>query len=311
MKVFLHIGLERTGSSSIQEWLAGRADRGEASYVYPQVGLVHYHHLELARALGFSDPSGPEAAGIPAAFRKEMLSARMPVVISSEHFSVNDSSEAIRRLADYLHGDDVMIVLFLRNQVSYLIGLYEEHVKWGGSLTLSEYYPDVAPFLSHERRLERWAEVFGVSAIKVLVYEDHADVIAAFAGAVLGETYVAPPRARLNPGLSQVFLEAVRRANMLIPEALRRQHFDRTVIALEELPGSKTRIWPLPTAFLDALGELDRENRRVGERFLDRRPKLFPQPLEAYAAAYIGRLRTPGPETEEAIGIISRLVAQP
>jgi hypothetical protein len=240
-----------------------------------------------------------------------MLSARLPVVISSEHFSVNDSSEAIRRLADYLRGDDVTIVLFLRNQVNYLIGLYEEHVKWGGSLTLNEYYPDVAPFLSHKRRLERWADVFDVSAIRVLVYEDHPDVISAFAGAVLGETYVPPPRTRLNPGLPQVFLEAVRRANRVIPKALRREHFDRAVVALEELPRSKTGIWPLPQAFLETLGELDRENRAVCERFLDWRSALFPQSLEAYAAAYRSRLRTPGPEGEEAIEIVSRLVAQP
>jgi len=96
-RVVLHIGRQKTGTSSIQRFLAANASAlAEEGILYPETGRLggrHIAHHELATALNERESDGSALAELQGRFRAEIGSSPHPVVVLS--------SEAFQRVHDF------------------------------------------------------------------------------------------------------------------------------------------------------------------------------------------------------------------
>jgi hypothetical protein len=170
--VFVHIGMSKTGTTTLQFHLdANRALLKSSGYCYPLSGLSssphEKGHHELVRAAKVRDESVYKA--LVAEINKTAANA---VVLSSEGFSVAAQGE-IEFLKKMLDGYEVKIVVYVREQASFLESLYNQAVKTGSEVR--DRYEFLADMLSSNRLnyysvVKGWAAVFGKENIIVREY---------------------------------------------------------------------------------------------------------------------------------------------
>lgn len=144
---FIHIGLHKTGSTSIQKMLASREEwLGSLGLYVPKTGRTgsQGHHLlawELSRRHGFSGSAQFDA------LKRELREAGFParVVLSSEDFSsrIHDR-KAIARLERKVRrlGYEPRIVCYVRPQEAAIQSIYTQKAKtWSITAGFSEYWP--------------------------------------------------------------------------------------------------------------------------------------------------------------------------
>ena len=136
-KFFLHIGTHKTGTTSLQATLsAHRLFLARRGFHYPTAGvpagLAGQHNLawELSQDTRFQ-----AASGTVADLLDEIANKPYDVIVSSEDFECavcrNPAgvAEFVQTLGD--RGFQVILVLYLRNQVEYVRSLFLEVVKQG------------------------------------------------------------------------------------------------------------------------------------------------------------------------------------
>ena len=147
-RLFVHVGTEKTGTTSIQDFIAGHKKQlKRQGLTFLEAGTESNHHYWLAKALGFRFAPKPvdEEKESRALSECRAFMDKHPeddLLLTSEHFDFNPNPENIKRFVDFFEDYEVTVVLFLRDQISYCQSLYAEHIKWGGllaeSLCLSE-----------------------------------------------------------------------------------------------------------------------------------------------------------------------------
>jgi hypothetical protein len=303
-KAVIHIGMDKTGTTYIQELCAQiRSKLAAAGIFYPRGrDLVSSHHVDFAGAHGFSWRFGATEQSSKdawAAMADDLPPPDQILFLSSEHFCYNSTATTIGRLKSWLdaHGyDDVTILVFLRNQVSWLISAYGESIKWGGKASIEEFCDANQARLAYSNLLDAWAGVFGSDSLVVVNYDaareaDPQTGILNEIWSVLGinrtvwPTLMPDKRIRDNSLSCQVLLELMRRS----PFDLSRQqgyNFASTVLSQLHIamlsPIYKAKIWLLPPKFLLSLDELQRINDEITARF--RMPS--PNNLSVEAAKY-------------------------
>ena len=181
-KLYLHIGINKTGTSAIQRYLSShRAELVRESVLYPVTGRAGEAHYGLSRALGFAHGKPPVNAPELEALRGALLeevraSGARTVILSSEDFVLRGD---IARVREFLSAFDCRIVVYLRRHDHWWLSSYNQAVKMVAN---PPWEPGINAYLqfcrkrksaraSHRELLERWAEVFGVPAICVRPYE--------------------------------------------------------------------------------------------------------------------------------------------
>jgi hypothetical protein len=176
-RAFVHIGIHKTGSSSIQHALYKHADRLQRSGIlYPSVRRNHSHLSILFR----DDPAIDRAARknrlrTPeqiAAYCREMrkrLAASMQqdhdvLVISGEGLSHMSRSD-VERFGDWLDGYDVRVIAYLREPGDWASSAAQQRVKAGLTLQRVINKTQLRPAFRH--RLRPWAAVFGSGRMSV------------------------------------------------------------------------------------------------------------------------------------------------
>ena len=174
-EIFLHIGFPKTGTSAIQRFLSINKKTLESnSVLYPCSGLTEYAgHVGIAKAARMKALKPFEI------LRREIDSSPcQKVVISSEYFFMLEPKK-IEFLCDQLSRYKVTIIVYLRRQDAriesgYLQVLRDIDFRFTGNIN------DYIEFLkAHPRRtdyfkfLEPWAEMFGLEATRVRVYEEN------------------------------------------------------------------------------------------------------------------------------------------
>ena len=247
-RVVLHIGLEKTGTTSIQSFLNDNRELLKAAGVYvPLTPLSDVpdtkSHLKLsayARAqdrpddvrlrLGITDLRHFRSQ-FQAAFVKECLTASCStIVLSSEHCSSRlhheHELEQLKRLLEMV-GEPV-IVVFVRRQDEALVSAYHTAVRLGSTRKLcrpSDH--EIEEMYDYKTLCLRWANVFGKSAIRVQVfdprfYRNPEDLINQFAAAA--EIVVTPNMGLpsiANESLDWTTIEFLRQLNGYLPHLLR------------------------------------------------------------------------------------------
>jgi hypothetical protein len=230
----LHIGLPKTGTTSIQAFLWMNRDNLEAAGVrYPSflkrrnhiplaVYAIGERRAHLANVLGIADVA--EWRQWRSKFRSRFISETSQPgtwVFSSEHMAsrllgVDRVEELQMLLAETF--DSVRVVLYVRRQDDMVVSSYSTWIRDGRTEPF-----DLNANLQNSNRYDfrkvilRWEEVFGRSAVSVRLYPGHhADrsLIDDFAN-VLGLANIEdwPRPERLNRSLSAAEIEFLRRFN--------------------------------------------------------------------------------------------------
>ncbi|MDO5622708.1 MAG: hypothetical protein Q4G24_14710 [Paracoccus sp. (in: a-proteobacteria)] len=223
--LILHIGTEKTGSTSIQRALAVCRDRLAAQGVlYPRM-MDTPNHTELA-LLGMGDrPEDPLQmqelartglgydAYVAEALRRLdaeiAASGAQKVVLSNEHCHGRLHDEGfVARLHDHLapRFGAVQVVVYLRRQDRMAVSHHSTRLREGGQGQVFPAKAPGSPFYDYAQLLDFYAERFGTDAITVRLFERDrmvgGDVVPDFFHtAALG---AAPPhKIAANPSVSR------------------------------------------------------------------------------------------------------------
>lgn len=195
MRAVVHIGTEKTGTTTIQEFLdrnrvalAGRGyhlleSAGRPSHRWlPSYCMAEDREDDFLAPRGGADPV--TRRNLKARFRRR-LDAEMAglgpdvhsVLISSEHLH----SRLVRRpeisafgdlLSEYV--DEVEVVVYLRDQVDLCLSLYSTAIRQGWTETLEEFVRTCTPqnvYYDYARLLGLWRDRFGREALDVGIFE--------------------------------------------------------------------------------------------------------------------------------------------
>lgn len=160
-RFLLHIGANKTGTSSIQRMLVENTPAlTRAGWVYPDFHLQHCAHHPLAYALA-GHPTRGLAQGWRGAFAQATADPAKRYVISSELFFRNVPPQAAATL---FPPEQTRIVLYLREHLSYLASWYAQAVQERNLTASFDDYIRLFP-QPFEAFLKRWEAVYGVEAI--------------------------------------------------------------------------------------------------------------------------------------------------
>lgn len=180
-RIFLHIGTHKTGTTSIQKFLANAENHlREDGILYPQSGRPNveheakYGHHVLAWAI--RKKKGVNHLDDWKRVIDEIDTAKeQTVVLSSEDFETC-TKEQIAHIGVLLESFEVHIVLFLRNPLDFLVSAYKQNIKSGKTAeSFDEFVERRKHRCNYTRLVERWAGKFGTDYLHVRVFEKYQD----------------------------------------------------------------------------------------------------------------------------------------
>jgi hypothetical protein len=176
IKLFLHIGTHKTGSTSLQNRLhTSREALLKHGILYPETGLSGTAHHELAWKAGLGardwDPDYLSRSFRAIATEAEQLGVDT-VVLSSEEFSSVRKVKAFQELSELF---DVRVVAYLRKQDRYLESTYNQHVRMYDKRFSGSVYQFALAFnfydrFNYRRLFKHWESFFGEDKIIVRPY---------------------------------------------------------------------------------------------------------------------------------------------
>ncbi|HVH75211.1 MAG TPA: hypothetical protein VM755_09880 [Stellaceae bacterium] len=306
IRTTLHIGGEKTGTTSIQSFLSSnRSVLRESGILFPtSLGSANHELLaifasptagteDLKALLGLNSGHALDSlrSSLPSTLLREVSeSGCSEVVISNEHCSSRLTEEtAVQRVRQILEtfSTATRIMIYLRRQDELLLSAYSTSVKAGETRPLRIPERNGLIYYDYLKILNLWAKVFGQSNIIVKIYHEdtlfRGDIIDDFIQTMgfsnLPKT-LPRPQLRLNRSLDLTTLEFLRVFNSHIPPILAgRVNPGRSNIVevLERLSGdSRSCFDSKELARFFAL--FTPSNSEVARRFLGRADgRLFPE----------------------------------
>jgi hypothetical protein len=336
--VLLHVGLSKTGSTSIQYcFAAARPALAALGVYYPRSpGVANHALLAMAAAPpaiwrtdpGLWDGIAPELR--LAAFRREFdaelaglpRDARLVVLSAEQCTDFLREPAHVAALRDLIapHARRIRVALYLRRQDRHFASLYVQMLRTGGRVGAPALPGDamlrmsgLAAYYDYAAVLRLWAGVFGREAMIPRVFEpgslvggDVVDDMLAICG-IPGAIPADAPDRRRNPSWSMttisVALAMIARLRKEAPQHLAPfgtawRRFAERLSA--EPPGPGWR--PAPDAARAFLARFADSNEQVRAEWFPERPALFEAVEEQEAPA----LPPPDPALLAACGLLMR-----
>lgn len=298
----IHIGVEKTGTTTIQRYL--RENR---------FSILAQHGTLFPRSLGGNLSANLAAACQKSAFPDDLRKCRnlltadavtnyrtllqeqfykelsqtnnlQRIVISCEHFSSRlKQVEEVQTLRDFLQpfSDDIRIIVYLRRQDEFFISAYSTGVKSGRTAPFQ--FPlsnNNSHVLYYSKLLERWTAVFGEKAIQVRLFErsrlKQADIIQDFCETLDLPANLPRSNEHENASFNTNMLVFLREFNHLVPRFLDNKYNKlrgNIIAALGELdlPGEKFKGNNDNERFYDLFKE---DNNAVAKRWFKDDPNV-------------------------------------
>jgi hypothetical protein len=197
MKCFLHIGTEKTGTSTIQEFFSNnRIQLASRGYYYLEsLGLPNNRFLPLAafnssRRDDFTIQLGLSSDDALTSFQRKIVLnfnneiGKLPpdstVICSSEHIQSRltavEEIERLKRILNDAHLSDISVIVYLRNPSETANSLCSTAIKSGyvtRDILLDIPRPDNEHFeniCNHKKTVEKFASVFGKEKVIVRLF---------------------------------------------------------------------------------------------------------------------------------------------
>jgi len=286
MRLVIHAGIHRTGTTSLQRTLAkNRAALLAQGVAYPGEAPNH-------QALAWELVRGQSGAREVLALVEGAGAER--VVLSGEDFAIQTD---LAWLAAVAARHDVRVVFYLRRQDHWLASWYNQHVKWPFDARKSRMDPQAFlaaledfHWLDYERLLGRWSAVLGAERIGVAVLEKGQveDATADFlTRAGIDPAGLDLDAERVNDSLPVHLLEIARHLGL---HAMKGGKRTRLLNALREGLADRAPVPPVATVYSPeernrVLARYAASNRAVARRFLGRET-LFLEPPPGPDAPY-------------------------
>ena len=178
-KIILHIGTNKTGTSTIQKYLAlNKENLISNKILYPSTGQLYFAHYKFSAIFNLN----PLSEVVDGDILKEQLEKEIQetdcntIIISSEYFIL---AKNIQLIKEYFRNYDVYILVYLRRHDEWYESLYnqvikilhppkwekgpEKYVEW------VEYSKKQA--VEYELLLDRWTQAFTINNITIRPFE--------------------------------------------------------------------------------------------------------------------------------------------
>ena len=248
MKAIVHIGTEKTGTTSIQSFLyQNRSKLNVAGFHILQGAGKENNRAVPAYCIDEASPDdyfwkqGIETLEQRRQFKKDFLKtfdrevSRLPknintVIISSEHFhSRIRTAEELNNLFELLsrYFDDIKIVCYLREQATTCQSYYSTSLKNGDTLSFSDFLDQRCKpeniYFNYDDMLANWERCFGLQSLDISLFIQERflngdlldDFTAKIDPALLG-TLKKPDKPQ-NQSLTPFGQALLRAINMILP----------------------------------------------------------------------------------------------
>jgi len=255
VKLYLHIGTEKTGTTSVQKFLRFNRDLLKRQGILYPLAPGSENHIALAALAKEAGGELWDILGIGGGsdcqrFRdtiREKLRLELSeqsyhtVIMSGEHCSSRlRTDEEVRRLHDFLcpFFENVCIVVYLRRQDDFLLSTYSTDIKNGSSRPLSPPDKETIKFrYDYWELISRWSRVFSREQLicrrygeKSLVGRDIIDDFMVALGLQQNPNFARPRNQ--NESLDAECLEFLRLLNQHLPLGKRRGNLVATLQAI-------------------------------------------------------------------------------
>ena len=284
-KLFLHIGVHRTATSSLQKFLRDNEKvLLSHGYLYPYSAPRHAAQIEQIVSGGIS------AADFAIDLLRQVEQASVPVdavILSDEDISLIADPSILAGLQKMF---EVKIVVSLRRQDLWLESWYLQNVKWQWNprlahLTFDDFFAQRDRFfwIDYAAHLGRYEAVFGLDAVLVSVFETSSmpdGPIAAFLRLLgISDLTGFGPFLTINSSLSPMMTEFVRHLPLDTMRRIERAMFEKAIARVDaQLPKPSSKLLLTYDQRLDVIFSHADGNRSVAQRYFDR-STLFLEPI--------------------------------
>lgn len=198
MKLIMHIGTEKTGTTTIQSFLKSNIKLFSNKSIFIPPAVLFGDNR--AYSIPFQKKVNVEALNwFQSKDRDDLAQKKVAVVshlqnifqeakekygyciISSEHFSsrLTDKSE-IKNAIDFYSQfySEIEVIIYIRNQYFFAVSSYSESIKWRGFASFQDYLGHIDqnnPFWNSHLLIENWKQVVGETKVKVAKYKEEVE----------------------------------------------------------------------------------------------------------------------------------------
>ncbi|WP_420587334.1 sulfotransferase domain-containing protein [Ruegeria sp.] len=181
MRVWLHIGFHKTGSSAIQSFLLNsRSELLEEGLDYPMPLCGYDSHGEaawcfLGERAGWRNKDYDPIL-VRDYFRKKLTNSNgRDFVVSSEDFSLMPRPQ-VEELCEWFKGYDLRVIAYVRDPLDQAVSRYHHGVLNGRTKeAFKDFLENAIPsFGEFSRILDLWASIVGPEKIRVRQYSTNA-----------------------------------------------------------------------------------------------------------------------------------------
>ncbi len=217
--IIIHIGREKTGTTSLQNFFALNYDKLlKYDIFYPTDENKKYTHwkqhitlvpsITKKKIFNLSEDINYVNGEALTEFVEDIKKVKQNnILISSEFFIHVDTPELVKYLKNKLNGYHVKIVVYIRRQDDFYLSTRQESLKIGRPFRDSVHRAKKYQYANYYERLNNWAQVFGNENLIVRIFEKeqmyknnlYADFLKIL-GIEFDNTFIIPQR--LNESIS-------------------------------------------------------------------------------------------------------------
>lgn len=173
-KLYLHVGLPKTATSTIQNFLAHNdANLADLGWLYPKTARQYVAHHPLGNYFR-PDPLdwlwNLDQTQVKIDLLAEIAATGCDnIIMSTEALA---TASMIYDIKDYFSDFEVFVVFFLRRQDTWLESAYQEELKNGPDKFNRQFYLETREhWFDYHNRLSTWAQVFGQDHVLVATFD--------------------------------------------------------------------------------------------------------------------------------------------